>query len=116
MFAAALNLFITSASAKWALIAPVFVPMFTLLGFTPEATQGVFRAGESCTNIVTPLMAYMPFVLAAAQRYEPRAGTGTFVTLMLPYTVVFLVTWTALLLAFYALGLDIGPGVGMRLG
>jgi len=116
LFAAALNLLITSASAKWAILAPVFVPMFTLLGFTPEATQAVFRVGDSSTNIVTPLMPYMPFVLAAAQRYDPKAGTGTLITLMLPYSVVFLVMWTALLLAFYTLGWDIGPGVGIRLG
>ena len=116
LFAAALNLLITSASAKWAILAPIFVPMFTLLGFTPEATQAVFRVGDSSTNIITPLMPYMPFVLAAAQRYDPKAGTGTMITLMLPYSIVFLILWTALLLAFYALGWDIGPGVGMRLG
>ncbi len=116
LFAAALNLLITSASAKWAILAPIFVPMFTLLGFTPEATQAVFRVGDSSTNIITPLMPYMPFVLAAAQRYDPKAGTGTMITLMLPYSVAFLVLWTALLLTFYALGWDIGPGVGMRLG
>ena len=115
VFAAALNLLIASASAKWAILAPIFVPMFTLLGFTPEATQAVFRIGDSSTNIITPLMPYMPFVLAAAQRYVPRTGTGTIITLMLPYSVVFLVAWTALLLAFYAFGWDIGPGVGMRL-
>jgi aminobenzoyl-glutamate transport protein len=115
LFAATLNLLITSASAKWAILAPIFVPMFTLLGFTPEGTQAVFRVGDSCTNIVTPLMPYMPFVLAAAQRYDPRAGTGTLITLMLPYTGVFIVLWTALLLLFYGLGWDIGPGVRMVL-
>lgn len=116
LFAAVLNLLISSASAKWAILAPIFVPMFTLLGFTPEATQVVFRVGDSSTNIITPLMPYLPFVLTAAQRYVPRAGTGTIITMMLPYSVVFIVMWTALLLAFYALGWDIGPGVGMRLG
>jgi len=116
LFTAALNLLVTSASAKWAIVAPIFVPMFALLGFTPEATQAVFRVGDSSTNIITPLMPYMPFVLAAAQRYVPKAGTGTLVSLMLPYSVVFLVMWTALLLLFYSLGWDIGPGVGMKLG
>ncbi len=115
LFAAALNLLITSASAKWAIVAPIFVPMFALLGFTPEATQAVFRVGDSCTNIVTPLLPYMPFILAGAQRYDRKAGTGTLITLMLPYAAIFLVAWTALLLTFYALGWDIGPGVGMRL-
>jgi aminobenzoyl-glutamate transport protein len=115
LFAATLNLLITSASAKWAIIAPIFVPMFALLGFTPEATQAVFRVGDSSTNIVTPLLPYMPFILAAAQRYDPKAGSGTMVTLMLPYSVVFIVMWSALLLVFYGLGWDIGPGVPMRL-
>lgn len=115
MFAATLNLFITSASAKWAVVAPVFVPMFVLLGFTPEATQAVFRIGDSCTNIITPMLPYMPFILATAQRYDPKAGSGTLVSLMLPYSAVFLVLWTALLLAFHAFGWPIGPGVVMRL-
>jgi aminobenzoyl-glutamate transport protein len=115
LFSAALNLLITSSSALWAIVAPIFVPMFALLGFTPEATQAVFRVGESATNIITPLMPYMPFVLAATQRYDPRAGIGTLITLMLPYSVVFLTMWTVLLLGFYALGWDIGPGVGVLL-
>ncbi len=114
-FAASLNLLITSASAKWAILAPVFVPMFMLLGLTPEGTQVVFRIGDSCTNIITPLLPYMPFILAAAQRYDPRAGTGTLISLMLPYSAVFIVSWTALLLTFYFLGWPIGPGVHLRL-
>lgn len=115
LFAAGMNLLITSSSAMWAIIGPIFVPMFALLGLTPEATQAVYRIGESATNIITPLMPYMPFVLAAAQRYDRKAGTGTLISIMLPYAVVYLVTWTALLLVFYALGWDIGPGVRMRL-
>jgi len=114
-FAATINLLITSASAKWAIIAPVFVPMFILLGFTPEATQAVFRIGDSCTNIITPMLAYMPFIVATAQRYDARAGSGTIVTLMLPYSVTFLVLWTALMLAFHAFHWPIGPGVPMVL-
>jgi aminobenzoyl-glutamate transport protein len=115
MLAATMNLLITSSSAMWAIIGPIFVPMFALLGFTPEGTQAAYRVGETATNIVTPLLPYMPFILAAAQRYDRKAGTGTIISLMLPYAVVFLVTWTALLLVFYTLGWDIGPGVGMRL-
>lgn len=115
LFAAAMNLLITSSSAMWAIIGPIFVPMFALLGFTPEGTQAAYRVGESATNIVTPLLPYMPFVLAAAQRYDRKAGTGTLISLMLPYAALFLVTWTALLMVFYALGWDIGPGVSMRL-
>ena len=115
LFAAVMNLLITSSSAMWAIIGPIFVPMFALLGFSPEGTQAVYRIGESATNIVTPLLPYMPFVLAAVQRYAPRAGVGTLISLMLPYSVVFLVTWTALVLAFYLFGWDTGPGVGLRL-
>ena len=116
LFAAAMNLLITSSSAMWAIIGPIFVPMFALLGFSPEGTQAVYRVGESATNIVTPLLPYMPFVLAAAQRYDRKAGTGTLISLMLPYAIAFLVTWMGLLLLFYTLGWDIGPGVKMRLG
>ncbi len=115
VFAAAINLLITSASAKWAIFAPIFVPMFVLLGFTPEATQVVFRIGDSSTNIITPLMPYMPFVLASVQRYLPRAGTGTLISLMLPYTAAFLVLWTVLMLVWVLAGWPIGPGVGLRL-
>ena len=89
--------------------------MFVLLGFTPEATQVVYRIGDSSTNIISPLMPYMPFILAYAQRYAPRTGMGTLITMMLPYSIVFLVMWTLLLLAFFWLGWPIGPGVGISL-
>lgn len=115
VFAAAINLLISSASAKWAILAPIFVPMFVLLGFTPEATQVVFRIGDSSTNIITPLLPYMPFVLASVQRYQPKAGTGTLISLMLPYSVAFIVLWTALMLVWVFAGWPIGPGVGLRL-
>jgi aminobenzoyl-glutamate transport protein len=112
---AGLDLLLASASAKWAVLAPVVVPMFLLLGFTPEATQAAYRIGDSCTNVVTPLMPYLPYVLTVAQRYEPKTGTGTMVALMLPYSASFAVGWTALLLGFYALDLPIGPGVGFSM-
>jgi aminobenzoyl-glutamate transport protein len=113
LFTATLNLLITSASAKWAIVAPVFVPMFTLLGFTPEGTQAVFRVGDSSTNIITPLMPYMPLVIAFAQKYEPRIGLGTLLTLMLPYSIAFALGWTALLAFWLLLGIPLGPGSGM---
>ena len=115
LLTAVLDMFMASATAKWAIMAPVFVPMFALLGFTPEATQVVYRIGDSSVNIISPLMPYMPFILAYAQRYAPRTGMGTLITMMLPYSIVFLVMWTLLLLAFYWLGWPIGPGVGIRL-
>lgn len=110
-----LDLFTVSATAKWAVVAPIFVPMFTLLGFTPEATQAAYRVGDSCANVVTPLMPYMPFIITYVQRYDPKAGTGTIVSMMLPYTLVFLVAWTTLLLVFFYAGWPIGPGTPMRM-
>ncbi len=113
---ALLNLFTSSASAKWAIMAPVFVPLFVLLGFTPEGTQVIYRIGDSSTNIITPLMPYMPFVLAYVKKYEPRAGMGTLIALMLPYSLAFLIAWVGLLLAWSAAGWPIGPGVMLHLG
>lgn len=115
IFLALLNLFITSASAKWAVIAPVFVPMFMQLGYTPEATQLVFRIGESCTNIVTPLFPYLPLILGFCRRYDPNMRNGSLLALMLPYSLAFLVAWSALLVTWIWLALPIGPDVGLRL-
>lgn len=115
-FTAFLDLFTASASAKWAFMGPVFVPMFALLGFTPEGTQAVYRVGDSCVNIITPVMPYMPFILAYVQRYAPKAGVGSIIAMMLPYSVAFLILWTGLLLLFYWFGWPIGPGVHLRMG
>jgi aminobenzoyl-glutamate transport protein len=114
-FAAVVNLIISSASAKWALLAPVFVPMFMLLGYSPELVQGAFRVGDSVTNIITPLMSYFPLILTFAQRYEPRAGIGTMVATMLPYSFAFMAAWVVLLVIWIGLGLPMGPGAPLRL-
>jgi aminobenzoyl-glutamate transport protein len=114
-FSALINLIISSASAKWAIMAPVFVPMLVLLGYSPEATQAIYRVGDSSTNIITPLLPYMPFILATVRRYDGKAGTGTLVALMLPYTAMFLTLWTALLLLFYFAHWPLGPGVTFHL-
>ena len=110
VLAALINLFIGSASAKWALLAPVFVPMFYLLGISPEASQVAYRIGDSTTNIITPLMPYFGVVVAFAQRYQRDIGMGTIMATMLPYSVVFLLGWSLLLVAWIALGLPLGPG------
>lgn len=115
LFAAFLNLFTSSASAKWAVMSTVFVPMFVLLGFTPEGTQAIYRVGDSCTNMITPLMPYMPFLIVYAQRYDPKAGSGTIIALMVPYSIAFTIMWTLMLIAFWMFDLPIGPGVGMML-
>jgi aminobenzoyl-glutamate transport protein len=110
VLAAFINLFIGSASAKWALIAPVFVPMFLLSGISPEATQMAYRIGDSTTNIVTPLMPYFGVVVAFAQQYRKDIGIGTIIALMLPYSIAFLVSWSILLLIWILLGWPLGPG------
>ena len=115
LFAAFLNLFTSSASAKWAVMSTVFVPMFVLLGFTPEGTQAIYRVGDSCTNMITPLMPYMPFLITYAQRYDAKAGSGTIIALMVPYTIAFTIMWTLMLIVFWMFDLPIGPGVGMML-
>lgn len=116
LFAAAVNILISSASAKWALLAPVFVPMFMLLGYSPEMVQGAFRVGDSCTNIITPLMSYFPLILTFIHKYEPKGGIGTLIAIMLPYSAAFLFGWSLLLLGWIALGLPMGPGAPLFLG
>jgi aminobenzoyl-glutamate transport protein len=106
------NLLVGSASAKWALLSPIFVPMLMQLGISPELTQAAYRVGDSTTNIVTPLMPYFPLVVAFSQRYVKKTGIGTVVSMMLPYTVVFLIAWTLFLLAFWALDIPLGIGGG----
>lgn len=103
------NLLIGSLSAKYAFFAPVFVPMFMQVGISPELTQAAYRVGDSLTNVITPLNPYVVIVITAMQRHVPRAGIGTLVALMLPYALVFGLAWTALLLAWMALGLPLGP-------
>jgi aminobenzoyl-glutamate transport protein len=112
---ATINLFMGSASAKWAIMAPVFIPMFMLLGYTPEFTQAAYRIGDSTTNVISPMMTYFALIIAFMQRYNPAAGIGTLVATMLPYSVSFLIAWTLLLVAWILLGLPVGPGAGLYL-
>jgi aminobenzoyl-glutamate transport protein len=103
------NLLIGSASAKWALLGPIFVPMLMRLQLSPELTQAAYRVGDSSTNIITPLMPYFPLAVAFAQRYVKQTGIGTLLALMLPYSLSFLVSWTAFLLVYWkALGWPLG--------
>jgi len=104
------NLLIGSASAKWAIMAPVFVPMLMLMGYAPETVQVAYRVGDSVTNAITPLLPYFPIVITFAQRYDRDAGIGTLVAAMLPYSVAFLVTWLAVLVVWLSLGVPLGPG------
>ncbi len=110
-----INLFIGSASAKWAVMAPVFIPMLMLLGYTPEFTQVAYRIGDSTTNIISPMMTYFALIIAFVQRYIKNAGIGTVVATMLPYTFTFMIGWSVLLVLWMLLDLPIGPGAVMRL-
>jgi aminobenzoyl-glutamate transport protein len=104
------NLFVGSMSAKYALFAPIFIPMFMLIGIRPELTMVAYRIGDSVTNIITPLNAYLVIVLVFMQKYAPKAGMGTLIAMMLPYTVVFSIVWTIFLLVWDALGMPLGVG------
>jgi aminobenzoyl-glutamate transport protein len=104
------NLMLGSASAQWAVTAPIFVPMLMLLGYSPEVIQAAYRIGDSTTNIISPMMSYFGLILAFANRYDTRLGIGTVISIMLPYTIFFLVGWTALLyLWVFVLGMPVGP-------
>lgn len=105
---ATVNLLVGSASAKWALLSPIFVPMLMSLGLSPELTQAAYRVGDSTTNIITPLMPYFPLIVVFCQRYYKKTGIGTLASIMLPYSVVYLVTWTLFLLLYWAAGIPLG--------
>ena len=115
LVSATINLFMGSASAKWAIMAPVFVPMFMLLGYTPEFTQTAYRIGDSTTNIISPMMTYFALIIAFMQRYQSTAGLGTLVATMLPYSFTFLVGWTVLLVVWILAGWPVGPGAALYL-
>jgi len=102
------NIFVGSASGKWGLLAPIFVPMLMTLGISPDLTQAAYRVGDSSTNIITPLMPYFPLVVIYCQRYVKGTGIGTLAAMMLPYSITFLVAWTAFLLAYTFSGIPLG--------
>lgn len=108
LLCATVNLLIGSASAKWALLAPIFVPMLMQLGISPELTQAAYRVGDSTTNIITPLMPYFPLVVAFSQRYVKKTGIGTLAAAMLPYSIAFLLAWSLFLVLFWVLGIPLG--------
>ncbi len=116
LVSAFINLFMGSASAKWAIMAPVFVPMFMLLGYHPALTQAAFRIGDSVTNLVTPMMSYFALIVAFAQKYDEKYGIGTIISTMIPYTVLLTVFWVLLLIAWMLIGLPLGPDGPLFLG
>lgn len=115
LVSASINLFMASASAKWAIMAPVFVPMFMRLGYSPELTQLMYRIGDSSTNIITPLMTYFALIIAFAKQYDEDIKLGTLISTMIPYSILFLLGWTVLLVVWLLLRLPIGPGAPIYL-
>lgn len=116
LLSATVNLFVGSASAKWGLLAFVLVPMLMSLGYTPELAQAAFRVGDSCTNIITPLLPYFPVILAYGRKYVPELQLGTLISHMLPYSVAFAIFWSVLLAVWFLAGWQLGPGAGLLLG
>jgi aminobenzoyl-glutamate transport protein len=113
ILSATINMLMGSASAKWALMAPIFIPMFMLLGYSPELTQVVYRIGDSITNIISPMMSFFALIIAFFQKYESKTGIGTIISTMIPYTIVFFILWAALLIIWLLLGLPLGPDAGL---
>ena len=109
LFAALLNLFVGSASAKWALLAPILVPMLMLLGISPEGATAAYRVGDSATNIITPLMVYFPLILVFAQRWQKDFGLGSLTAIMIPYSIWLLISGTLLIVGWFYLGIPLGP-------
>ncbi len=108
-----INLFMGSASAKWAIMGPVFIPMFMLLGYSPELSQAVFRIGDSVTNIISPMMSFFALIIVYYQKYDSKAGIGSLIGTMLPYSLVFFMAWTTLMIIWIAAGLPLGPEAGL---
>jgi len=109
------GLFMASGSAIWALLSPVFVPMFMLLGYHPAFIQVAFRAGDGSLNTIAPVNPWLPLFLENMQQYKAEAGIGTYLSLMMPYALSFLVMWYVLFSFWYLMGWPVGPGVPQRL-
>jgi aminobenzoyl-glutamate transport protein len=105
-----LDLIMPASLAKWAIFAPIFVPLFIRLDIPPQTVLAAYRLGDSPANVITPLMVYLPFIVLVAQRYRKDAGIGTIIALMIPYTIIVLVTWLIFFVAWYLLGIPMGPG------
>jgi aminobenzoyl-glutamate transport protein len=108
------NMIMPAIIAKWAILAPIFIPLFLRLGVEPQTVLAAYRVGDSPTNVITPLMAYFPLIVVFVQRYKKEAGIGTVVSMMLPYTAALAVAWTIFFVIWYALGIPLGPGAPVR--
>jgi aminobenzoyl-glutamate transport protein len=108
------DLIIPQAIAKWALLAPIFIPLFLRLGVAPQTVLAAYRVGDSPFNVLTPLMAYFPLIVIFAKRYRKDAGIGTVVSLMLPYAIVLSILWTVFFVVWYLIGIPLGPGAPVK--
>jgi len=109
------NFFMTSGTAKWYIFAPIIVPLFMQLGYTPEFAQVIYRIGDSCTNPITPIYPYLPIIIGMAAKYDKKAGMGTIISMMLPYSLAYLVIWVVMVILWMLFGLPLGPGAGIFL-
>ncbi len=109
------NFFMTSGTAKWYIFAPIFVPMFMMLGYSPEFAQVVYRIGDSCTNPITPIYPYLPMIIGMASKYDKKAGMGTIISMMIPYSVAFLISWVVMVIVWVLCNLPLGPGASVFL-
>jgi aminobenzoyl-glutamate transport protein len=114
LLSASINMLMGSASAKWAILAPIFIPMFMIMGYSPELSQVVYRIGDSVTNVISPMMSFFALIIAFVQKYDPKAGIGTIIATMVPYSIVFLICWIILLIIWLLLGIPLGPGAGIH--
>lgn len=114
ILSASINMLMGSASAKWAILAPIFIPMFMIMGYSPELSQMVYRIGDSVTNIISPMMSFFALIIAFVQKYDAKAGIGTIVATMIPYSIAFFIIWIILLAAWILLGIPLGPDAGIH--
>ena len=114
LLSAAINMLMGSASAKWAILAPIFIPMFMIMGYSPELSQVVYRIGDSVTNVISPMMSFFALIIAFVQKYDPKAGIGTIIAAMVPYSIAFLIFWIFLLVFWLTLGIPLGPDAGIH--
>ncbi len=115
VMASLINLVMGSASAKWAIMAPVFIPLFMILGYTPEFVQVVYRIGDSVTNIISPMMSYFALIVAFMERYDKKVGIGSVVALMIPYTIAFFIIWVIMLMIWMGAGIPVGPAAAIHM-
>jgi aminobenzoyl-glutamate transport protein len=113
---AVVDIIMTGALPKWAILAPIFVPLFMRLGVAPQTVLAAYRLGDSPFNVITPLMVYLPFVVLVTQKYVKSAGLGTIIALMIPYTIFVLIAWLILFVIWFALGIPLGPGYPVKMG